>query len=68
MTGGSIAISALKAMEALGVKVTKEIMPGIPRGIVIGGKFDGLSVITKAGAFGDEFALLNCLKQLKRSE
>jgi len=68
LTGGSIAISALKAMDALGVKVTKEIMPGIPRGIVIGGKFDGLKVITKAGAFGDEFALLNCLKQLKRSE
>ena len=68
LTGGSIAISALKAMEALGVKVTKEIMPGIPRGIVIGGKFDGFRVITKAGAFGDEFALLNCLKQLKRSE
>lgn len=68
LTGGSIAISALKAMEALGVKVTKEIMPGIPRGIVIGGKFDGFRVITKAGAFGDEFALLDCLKQLKRSE
>lgn len=67
LTGGSIAISALKAMKSLGIKVTKEIMPGIPVGQIFGGRFNGFRVITKAGAFGDEFALLNCLRQLKRS-
>jgi uncharacterized protein YgbK (DUF1537 family) len=66
ITGGSIAINALKVMNALGFRVLDEVLPGIPISQIMGGKFDGLKVITKAGAFGDEEALAICLKQLKR--
>jgi D-threonate/D-erythronate kinase len=35
-----------------------EIVPGIPRGILRGGMFDGLPVATKSGGFGDADALI----------
>ena len=66
ITGGAIAINILKVLGALGIRVIGEIMPGIPISQIMGGKFDGLKVVTKAGAFGNEEALANCLKQIKR--
>lgn len=66
LTGGAIATAALKTMGAIGVKVLNEIMPGIPIGRIIGPKFNGLKIITKAGAFGDQDALSNSIRQIKR--
>lgn len=66
LTGGAIATAALKTMGAIGVKVLNEIMPGIPIGRIIGSKFNGLKIITKAGAFGDQDALSNSIRQIKR--
>ncbi|MCW3975221.1 MAG: four-carbon acid sugar kinase family protein [Candidatus Bathyarchaeota archaeon] len=66
ITGGSIAINALKVMKALGFRVLDEVLPGIPISQIMGGEFAGLRVVTKAGAFGDEDALAICMKQLKR--
>ena len=66
ITGGAIAINVLKVLSALGVRVIEEIMPGVPISQIIGGEFDGLKIVTKAGAFGNEEALAYCLKQLKR--
>jgi len=66
LTGGAIATAVLKTMGAIGVKVLNEIMPGIPIGRIIGSKFNGLKIITKAGAFGDQDALSNSIRQIKR--
>ncbi|WP_455368046.1 four-carbon acid sugar kinase family protein [[Eubacterium] cellulosolvens] len=68
LTGGAIAIKAFKTIGALGFQVKEEVMPGIPIGQIIGGRLDGLHVITKAGAFGDEDALIRCIKTLRRRE
>jgi len=41
--------------ESLGTErldVTGEIMPGVPRSIMRGGRWDGVAVISKSGAFG----------------
>jgi uncharacterized protein YgbK (DUF1537 family) len=35
-----------------------EIAPGIPLGIVSGGQYDGLTLVTKAGGFGDAATLV----------
>lgn len=66
LTGGAIATAVLKTMGAIGVKVLNEIMPGIPIGRIIGSKFNSLKIITKAGAFGDQDALSNSIRQIKR--
>jgi len=69
LTGGDIALSSCSLLSATGFKVVEEVAPGIPVGLLKGGLCDGLRVVTKAGAFGDENALcksIDCLKQYKK--
>ncbi len=71
LTGGDIALSCCSALSASGLRVHKEVSPGIPMGSLRGGPFDGLRVVTKAGAFGAEDALcraIDCLKQRMQGE
>ncbi|HEY8367691.1 MAG TPA: hypothetical protein VIM86_00065 [Thermodesulfobacteriota bacterium] len=39
--------------------------PAIPFGRLIGGEFEGLPIITKAGSFGAEDTLWHCLDFMK---
>jgi len=66
LTGGDTALRMINTMGAYGIRIEKEIMPGIPIGKVIGGKHEGTWVITKAGGFGDEDAILKSIRFLKR--
>ncbi len=65
LTGGDIALSCCKALSATGFKVVREVAPGIPVGLLTGGTCDGLMVVTKAGAFGDEEALCKSVECLR---
>jgi uncharacterized protein YgbK (DUF1537 family) len=58
LSGGDTAAAVLDAIEASGVRLQVEILPGVIRGTVMGGAGDGLPVITKAGAFGEPDTLL----------
>ncbi len=53
LTGGETAIAALRALGAGGLRLTGEIEPGVALGALVGGPFDGLALVTKAGGFGD---------------
>ncbi len=66
LTGGYIAIHACRTMGAIGAKIVDEVLPGIPAGILVGGKHDGLKIITKAGAFGKEEAIVEAITYLKK--
>lgn len=66
LTGGDIAVAVCAALEATGLKVSKEVAPGIPLGALQGGLRDGLRVVTKAGAFGSEDALAKAMDSLKQ--
>lgn len=52
LTGGATASSVLLALETEGVAIQGEIMGGIARGALVGGPWDGVTVVTKAGGFG----------------
>ena len=65
LTGGDIALSCCRLLSASGMKVMEEISPGIPLGRLKGGPWDGLRVVTKAGAFGEEDALCRAVDRLK---
>lgn len=58
LSGGDTADAVLRAIGAKGIRLLKEILPGMVQGMIVGGPMDGLSVVTKAGAFGKKDALV----------
>jgi len=52
LSGGDTASAVLAAIGATGIRLLREIVPGVAEGRIIGGPVDGLPVVTKAGAFG----------------
>lgn len=65
LTGGSISSAVISGLEAIGMEVKGQLAPLIPLGILKGGPFDGLPVITKAGGFGEEDVLIKAVKHLR---
>lgn len=65
LTGGDVAIRICKKLDTEGLSLIEEAEAGIPVSKLIGGKRQGAYVITKAGAFGGENAILNAIQKLK---
>lgn len=65
VTGGDTALGLLRDIQADGSEILSELMTGIPLIRIRGGRFDGMKLITKAGAFGDESAALFAMRKLK---
>ncbi len=57
MTGGDTAALVCRALGAGAIRLIREVLPGIPCGLLSGGPFHGMPVITKAGGFGREDTL-----------
>jgi uncharacterized protein YgbK (DUF1537 family) len=66
LTGGDIAVAVCAALGATGLKVTREVAPGVPVGELRGGRREGLRVVTKAGAFGSDDVLVKALEILRQ--
>jgi uncharacterized protein YgbK (DUF1537 family) len=66
LTGGETTFNVFKSINVGEVKVDTEVLPGIPLMQIVGGKFDNLPVITKAGAFGDRNALVQSIQFLRK--
>ena len=66
LTGGDTAVSVCRALGVNAIDILAEVLPGIPLGRLVGGRCPGLRVVTKAGAFGDETAIVEAVKVLKR--
>lgn len=58
LSGGDTADLACRALRASGIRLEREIAPGMPFGRFIGGAADQMAVATKAGGFGADDALL----------
>ena len=65
LIGGDGARETLGRLGASGIRILGSLVEGIPLGIVVGGEADGTPVFTKAGGFGDEHALVECVERLK---
>jgi uncharacterized protein YgbK (DUF1537 family) len=57
-TGGDTADAILSALGGSGIRILGEIARGMVQGRLIGGPLNGLTMITKAGAFGKADALV----------
>lgn len=67
-TGGSTVRALCDRWEVSGIDLVRELAPGIPVGMMSGGPFDGLPLITKAGAFGDSGSLVAAVALLTDSQ
>jgi uncharacterized protein YgbK (DUF1537 family) len=71
LVGGDTALGVLERLNSRGIELAGELMAGIVQGNLRGGPWEGLTIVTKAGAFGHEDALLNildCLQKRERNE
>ncbi|MFH2076466.1 MAG: four-carbon acid sugar kinase family protein [Pseudomonadota bacterium] len=64
LTGGDTALGVLQLLDYQGIELDGELLEGIVRGNLRGGPWDGLTVVTKAGAFGKEDALFRIMERL----
>jgi uncharacterized protein YgbK (DUF1537 family) len=64
LAGGDTAVHVLRAVGARGLRLGSELEAGVPASSLIGGILDGLPVVTKAGAFGDEETLVRSARYL----
>jgi uncharacterized protein YgbK (DUF1537 family) len=65
LTGGDTAQSIIDALGNEGIEIEGELLKGIVKGHLIGGNWNGLNIITKAGAFGKENALEKIVEMLQ---
>ena len=64
LTGGDTALGVLQLLGYEGIELEGELLEGIVRGNLWGGPWDGLTIVTKAGAFGKEDALVRIVERL----
>lgn len=65
VTGGAVAGRTFDALEATAIRLAGDaVEPGVPIGRVLDGAAEGARVVTKAGAFGSERTMTNCLARL----
>ena len=65
VTGGDVAIEVLRTQGGVGMRIIDEVLPGIPLSEIVGGKNNGLRVVTKAGAFGKPDAISAAIRYLR---
>ena len=65
IVGGDTAHALLRALRASGLTLAGEVAAGIPYGRLLDGPFAGLPTVTKAGGFGTDTVLQDCLEFLR---
>ncbi|MEM2926145.1 MAG: four-carbon acid sugar kinase family protein [Candidatus Bathyarchaeia archaeon] len=68
LSGGETAFQVLKALGASALILDGEVETGIPIGKVLGGRYEGLKVIVKAGGFGRSESLMEAARRLEEGD
>ncbi|GAA1797076.1 MULTISPECIES: four-carbon acid sugar kinase family protein [Brevibacterium] len=63
-TGGDITAAVMRAVGAVGMELEREIIPLAVGGRLVGGRADGLPIVTKGGLIGDSDTAALCLDYL----
>ncbi len=66
LTGGDIAIKTADMLGVSGTVIENEILPGIPYGYFIHDTFGNIPIVTKAGGFGEEDAIVKVINYLRK--
>ena len=65
LSGGDIAVEVCRRLSVSAIRVHGEVEPGVPAGEVVGGRAQGMRIVTKAGGFGSEAALMKSISYLE---
>jgi D-threonate/D-erythronate kinase len=65
VTGGDGARALVEALDASAIDLRDEVVNGVPIGTLVGGPASGLTVVTKAGGFGDDNALVQAVESVR---
>jgi uncharacterized protein YgbK (DUF1537 family) len=65
LTGGDTAIKAIQSLNISGTIIHDEVLPGIPYGQLDDDRYRDITLVTKAGGFGNEDALLKVIYYLR---
>jgi D-threonate/D-erythronate kinase len=68
LTGGDTAIHVCRSLEAEAIEVLEEVTVGIPLCRLVGGCCNGLQVVTKAGAFGNEDSFVLSIQAMRKAD
>lgn len=66
LCGGDIAVEVCRRLSVAAIQVYGEVEPGVPAGEFISGQARGIRVVTKAGGFGRETAIIESISYLER--
>jgi 4-hydroxythreonine-4-phosphate dehydrogenase len=67
-TGGWTALETLRALGGEGAEIVGGVAEGVPLSRMDGGPFDGLRMVTKGGALGEEGALVDAVDRLGKPQ
>jgi 2-keto-3-deoxygluconate permease len=65
ITGGDTAIKAAEKLDIKGTILGGEILPGIPHGNFVNEQYKNITIVSKAGGFGNDDAIFKVLNYLK---
>jgi uncharacterized protein YgbK (DUF1537 family) len=65
-TGGETAARFLRRHGARGISGLRELLPGVPAGLVLGGRYNGTLMILKAGGFGAPDTIVRAIELCSR--
>jgi uncharacterized protein YgbK (DUF1537 family) len=68
LSGGDIAVEVCRRLRVSAIQVHGEVEPGVPAGELVGGQYGEMRVVTKAGGFGTEEAMVKSISYLERGE
>ena len=66
LSGGDIALEVCRRLQVDALQVHGEVEPGVPAGELIGGQYQGMRVVTKAGGFGTDSAMIKSVAYLEK--
>ena len=66
LSGGDIAVEVCRRLSVNAISAHGEVEPGIPAGELIGGQYEGMRVVTKAGGFGTDAAIIKAIAYLEK--
>jgi uncharacterized protein YgbK (DUF1537 family) len=67
IVGGDTAQAVFRALRASGLVLAGEVSPGVAYGRLLNGPFAGLLTATKAGGFGADTVIGECLTFLQQT-
>ncbi|MGM0240135.1 four-carbon acid sugar kinase family protein [Enterococcus sp. AZ103] len=68
LTGGDTAIEIIHQLGGNGCKIIEEVDTGVVKSRLVGGLWDGLQIVTKAGAFGQPETIQQSIENLKNKK